>query len=990
MVVRWFAFVALSLLPLLAAAAPAAPPEHPAPSPTPALSVEQRLAALDPGRITSLTIEQARLEVESARLRLEGVLLDRKGAENSVGLLRDALKEARAGIAALRAAPEEGEAYTQKLRAAEAALAERQAELEKEQARLQGLVDQEGRAREAQTAARRWLTGVEGAWRDYRERSRREAFADVEARLTAEERRLQGEAARLNERLANLSAEDEDARRRLRAEITDAEERARLQRVSLRRHRFAERLDALRAAPVAEEEGALSRAEEEGAELAAELADGRRLLDEKVALINQQRELLVRQRELENKGAKRAAKEGPAERLLRRLAEALQEEAGRYGALAGEAGTLRTELAERHDRLVSRGLTVRQRLPLFGEQRERVLGLLARAPGEVARHMAELATTSFIGLAALDVGSWLLLLLAAVAVVFGGRRLYRSLKGHGAGGGALPESTVALLAELTLRLLPGSVLLALLLLIAWAAQPPASQLYLLLLLAALWLVITISKGVAWVFLVLPGRGGAEGEGHARLYRSLRRVAWVVGVSATLLLVAHWSGPPREVLDLLDRVFFLLLLAAVPLLASIRSLIDDGLNAHYAGRFWLAAARLLMLLVPLLVLVAAVAGVLGYLNLSRALLGSIGWVGVVSAGWLFAVGLLRDAANGLKNFAVSHSRYGLLWAQGVIDPARKLGNLLLAGAALVLLFHLLGWGADSAVAKVLRAALDVPLIKVGETVIRVQGVLLTLLVLAVLVWLGRWVREITYRWLYTSVKDLGIRQSLSVFTQYAVVGVGGFIALQALNIDLTAFAVFAGALGVGLGLGLQGVANNFISGLLLLAEQPLRTGDLVVIGGTEGEVTRFGIRSLTIKTWDNQEMIIPNSEVVSGSFTNWTHSDNVMRTVLTIGVSYDADPHRVGELIRETVSAHPAVLAEPKLRVLLWEFADSSVNFRVQYFTDLRAFSRLEVVSEMHFAIWDALKANGITIPYPQRDLYVKEWPRPPVVPATGGGQHEAG
>ena len=945
----------------------AAPPSPAAGAEEP--SVEERLASLDPASLSPTRVEQARLELESARLRMEGVQLDRKGAEGAVAVLKEALKEGRAALAALRASPRNEEGYRKRLAEEEEASLRRQQELEKEQGRLQTLMEQELRTREALSAARRWYEGLEAAWRGFQERSRREAFADVEARLLAEEQRFQLRARELSEQLAALPAEAEEQRSRLAVEATDAEERSRLQRVMLRRHRLVERLDSLRAAPTAEEAAQVERllAELEG--VAADFAEGGRLLIEKVGLIEQQRALLEKRRGLHGKGGAK----GQEEKRLNGLISALREEAARHQALLAEAEKLRAAQAERRDRMVSRGLEVRHRLPLSDEAREAVSDELARAPGFVLHYLAEVLNTLAIGLAAVGIGSWLLVGAAFAALLAGARRLRALLLSRAVG--RLPESTLELLAELMLRLLPWLVVLSLFSLLVYLAQPPLSQLRLLLILAGLWLAIAAAKGLGWLFLVLPR--GESAEARPRLYAALVRVAWVGGGVATLLLIAHWSALPQGVLDLLDRAFFVLLLFAVPLVSSIRAHIDSGLTEHYTGRFWLPAARLLLLLVPLLVLFAAVAGVVGYLNLSRALLGSVGWVAAVSAGWLFSVGLLRDAANGLKNLAVSRSRHGLLWAQGVIDPARKLGNLLLMLGAFVVLFRLLGWGADSAAVKGLRALLELPLVKVGETQILVEGVLVSLLVLMVVVWLGHWAREITYRWLYTPVTDLGIRQSLSVFTQYAVVVVGGVIALQALDIDLTAFAVFAGALGVGLGLGLQGVANNFVSGLLLLAERPLRTGDMVNIGGTEGEVTRFGIRSLTIKTWDNQEMIIPNAEVVSSSFTNWTHSDNVMRTMFIVGVSYDDDPHRVKRVISEVVAAHPAVLPEPGFKVFLWEFADSSVNFRVQYFTDLRAQGRLDVMSEMLFNIWDVLKANGITIPYPQRDLHVRGWPSPP-------------
>jgi potassium efflux system protein len=174
--------------------------------------------------------------------------------------------------------------------------------------------------------------------------------------------------------------------------------------------------------------------------------------------------------------------------------------------------------------------------------------------------------------------------------------------------------------------------------------------------------------------------------------------------------------------------------------------------------------------------------------------------------------------------------------------------------------------------------------------------------------------------------------------------------------------------------MQTIANNFISGLLLLIERPLRSGDTVQIGSNIGEISRIGIRSLTMKTWDNMEVIIPNSDVVTTAFTNWTHSDNIVRTKLMIGVRYDADPHLAKEMMSRVLKNHKDVVREPQWSVLLWEFGDSVITFRVQYYTDFFKSNILDVHSEVMFAIYDGLKRAGIGIPNAQRDLRIKEWP----------------
>jgi len=255
------------------------------------------------------------------------------------------------------------------------------------------------------------------------------------------------------------------------------------------------------------------------------------------------------------------------------------------------------------------------------------------------------------------------------------------------------------------------------------------------------------------------------------------------------------------------------------------------------------------------------------------------------------------------------------------------------------------------------------------------------------YLGIWSRRLTYDLLYQQINDRGLRNSLSVFTQYAIIVIGLLLALNLLGIDLTSLTVFAGALGVGIGFGLQNIANNFISGLILLAERPVRTEDWVTTGEHQGRIKRIGMRSLVMTTWDNQDVIIPNAQLITNPVINWTLSDSLVRTVFNVGVRYQDDPHLAKQVIEEAVSMQPAVSLERPPRILLTEFGDSSVNFRVEFFAEVdRQSSRLKIKSEVMFAIWDALKEADIGIPFPQRDIYIKELPGSSALIGTAFGE----
>ncbi|MGA2655099.1 MAG: mechanosensitive ion channel domain-containing protein, partial [Gammaproteobacteria bacterium] len=242
--------------------------------------------------------------------------------------------------------------------------------------------------------------------------------------------------------------------------------------------------------------------------------------------------------------------------------------------------------------------------------------------------------------------------------------------------------------------------------------------------------------------------------------------------------------------------------------------------------------------------------------------------------------------------------------------------------------------------------------------------------------ARWSREFAYRWLYSSAKDPGVRNSLSVFTQYATVALGAFIILRVLGIDLTTLTVVAGALAVGIGFGLQNLANNLISGVLLLIERPMRAGDVVTMGTFEGEVTHIGMRATTIKNWDNMEVMVPNAEAVSKPLTNWTLHDTIVRTVFTLRVGFNENPHQVQAIIYQVVTRHPAVVAHPKPEIFLLEFAEDAMIFEIRYYIDFNyCNSRPLVRSEILLSLWDSLKTAGIDMPYPRQAVELSQAPQ---------------
>lgn len=256
-------------------------------------------------------------------------------------------------------------------------------------------------------------------------------------------------------------------------------------------------------------------------------------------------------------------------------------------------------------------------------------------------------------------------------------------------------------------------------------------------------------------------------------------------------------------------------------------------------------------------------------------------------------------------------------------------------------------------------------------LKLIDIILAVLVVWIVFWLAGWFRGISYRWFFLNIADVGIRHSLSVFIQYIVLFIGFLIVFKIIGIDPTALSVFAGAMGVGIGFGMRDVVNNFISGILLLVERPLRVGNFVTIGSLKGTVKRIGIRSLVLEGEDDQKIIVPNSKVISGSFTNsgeFLEEDAeglIEKTTIKIGVSYHSDPHLVEDVIKGILETMPNILSDPAPQVHLLEFADLKMNFAISYFVDSKCVETSEVKSKMLFSIWDRFKVAGIRLKIPE-------------------------
>ena len=272
----------------------------------------------------------------------------------------------------------------------------------------------------------------------------------------------------------------------------------------------------------------------------------------------------------------------------------------------------------------------------------------------------------------------------------------------------------------------------------------------------------------------------------------------------------------------------------------------------------------------------------------------------------------------------------------------------------------------------RTILDFPLFRAGGVQFTL-GHIIELGVLLALVWISEMLfrRLFLTRVLSRSRLRPAVQFAITKIVRYTFLVLGVYLSLQAVEVNLNSLAFLAGALGVGVGFGLQNIVSNFVSGLIILAEAPITLGDRVEVGGTVGKVTEINLRSTTLVTADNICIIVPNTNLITGPVINWSHGDPTVRTRLPVGVAYGTDVELLRRLLLEVADAEPDILKSPAPEVLFVGYGDSAINFELAVWSSIMADKPLGFKSTLYYAIHKALEANKIEIPFPQRDLHLR-------------------
>ncbi len=272
--------------------------------------------------------------------------------------------------------------------------------------------------------------------------------------------------------------------------------------------------------------------------------------------------------------------------------------------------------------------------------------------------------------------------------------------------------------------------------------------------------------------------------------------------------------------------------------------------------------------------------------------------------------------------------------------------------------------------------DIVLFTLGDSTVTIWKVTYLVVLSVLLFYLtGKLNRLLVYRVMAKSKIDLGTRVAMGSFIRYMVLTVGFLIILQTAGINLSSITILLGALGVGIGFGLQTITNNLVSGLVIFLERPIKVGDRIEVGGIAGNVINVSMRATEILTNDNISIIVPNSEFISNTVINWSHSDRDVRFNFPVSVSYKVDSARVREELLAVAHAEDGVLKQPKPDVLIKEFGDSAVVYNLRVWT--RDFTDRPGVlkSRLYYAVTERFHDADIEFPYPQRDLHIKQMPQ---------------
>ena len=459
------------------------------------------------------------------------------------------------------------------------------------------------------------------------------------------------------------------------------------------------------------------------------------------------------------------------------------------------------------------------------------------------------------------------------------------------------------------------------------------------------------------------------------------------IAGVLAMNIFFDGMARNLLSplsitvvlhaVLSIVFHVLILLSLRTIAIGRTELASGAKPEgqlpNRSAFW----RWLLPLAFLASLAGLVATVIGYISFGWFVATQIVWVTFI-LGLLHLLLILADEVftTGLRQSGLIVGLSGASAGSALSRTGEQFGVvlsgivrlLLIAFAAILVLSP---WGVRSSkLYNSLEAAFFG--IRVGDVTFSLSAILIALAIFIA----GTVATRSIQRWMEQSLLphtrlDVGLKSSIKTAIGYVGVFVAGMFAFSYVGLDLSNIAIVAGALSVGIGFGLQSIVNNFVSGLILLAERPIKVDDWIVVGDEQGYVRKINVRATEIETFDRASVIVPNSDLISGVVKNWMHNDSTGRIIVPVGVAYDSNPDQVREILLECAREQHMVLAYPAPSVYFMEFGASSLDFQLRCYLSNIDYA-LSVSSDIRFAVFRRLSEAGIEIPFPQSDINFRD------------------
>ena len=436
----------------------------------------------------------------------------------------------------------------------------------------------------------------------------------------------------------------------------------------------------------------------------------------------------------------------------------------------------------------------------------------------------------------------------------------------------------------------------------------------------------------------------------------------------------WLRDLLEAAPLVARIIFLIEMIAAAVLAIwlIRSETLHGPSGAAAVSRWRTGIRFALEVVLGVVCLAALATAAGFVRLG-VLLGA----GVLNSAYLavLLVAVARAAEALVVMFLRSRISGQLQFIAQRDTAIRNLSVRLfrIAGVAIWLFVSLDLFALRDFVVRSAKAIFFTDL-QVGAISVSLSDVLAFVAAIVVAVLIARFVTALLDEDVYPRLKlGRGVPFAISAVIKYGVIAVGFLFAIGAMGIGMDRITILLGAFGVGLGFGLQTIVNSFVSGMILIFERPVQVGDSVEVSSVKGRITRIGIRSSTIRSFEGAEITLPNGTLLSEALTNWTMSDRHRRVEVSVGVAYGSDPDKIIRLLEQAVAAQDGLLEDPAPVVIFIGFGESSLDFVLRAWVENND-QFVTIQSELALAVNRILTDQGIEIPFPQRDLHLRSLP----------------